>query len=370
MKRLFLFLVVSCMVFVPIVTAAELGDRELELAKQETEFALQEAEFALQEAHFALQETEVEVRMDEARAELDKAARQLAEASREAFEIEYVERSKKPVIGVLLAGYGDSRGLLLEGVTPDGGAVEAGLQAGDRLTAINGERLDGEGDSPLKRLNKVLKTVTAGDTVQLEYLRDETVYIADVVTQERRSHVLKMLGGLDGFEIELSDFTERLGGLSEIGELAELSALSALENFAGLHLKILDGHQTIAIGGNRAHLVDVDEGLGSYFGVDGGVLVVSSSAESELKSGDILLEVAGVEVTTVAEAYLALGKAEGEVAAMVRRNKRVRTIEIAASEFPKVRALSFGHGPMKRVIRIERHGPDDVDVRIIVNDGD
>ena len=369
MKRLFLFLAVSCVVSVPIVTAAELGERELERAKQETEFALQEAEFALQETQFALQESEVEARMDEARAKLDKAARQLAEVSREAFEVEYGERSKKPVIGVLLAGYGDSSGLLLEGVTPDGGAVEAGLQAGDRLTAINGERLDGEGGNPLKRLNKVLKTVTAGDTVRLEYLRDETVYIADVVTQERRSHVMKMLSGLDGLEIELSDFTERLSGLSEIGELAELSALSALENLDGLHLKILDGHQTIAIGGDRAHLVNVDEALGDYFGVESGVLCVSSSDESELKSGDILLEVAGVEVANVVEAYQALGQAEGDVEAKVRRKKRVRTIEIAASEFPKVRSIQFSHGPMKRVIRIERHGEDDVDVRVIVDDG-
>ncbi len=241
----------------------------------------------------------------------------------------------------------------------------AGLQAGDRLTAINGVRLDGEGEKPIKRLNEVLETVTPGDIVQLEYLRDETVYLADVVTQERRAHVTKMLSGLDGLEIELSGLAERLSGLSEIGELAGLSVLSALENFDGLHLKIHDGHHTIAIGGNRAHLVNVDEGLGDYFGVDGGVLVVSSSDESELESGDILLEVAGVEVATVEEAYQALGQAEGQVEAKVRRKKRVRTIEIAAGEFPKVRFLGF-QGPMKRVIRIERHGDDDVDIRVIV----
>jgi len=372
MKRLFLISLMCGVASASNVMAAEFGERELELqetefAVQAVEFARQEAQFALQEAQFAVavQEAEIESRMDEARVELDKAARQLAEVSRQAFEKEYKSRSNKPVIGVLLAGYGNASGMLLEGVTPDGGAVEAGLQAGDRLTAINGVRLDGEGEKPIKRLNEVLETVTPGDIVQLEYLRDETVYLADVVTQERRAHVTKMLSGLDGLEIELSGLAERLSGLSEIGELAGLSVLSALENFDGLHLKIHDGHHTIAIGGNRAHLVNVDEGLGDYFGVDGGVLVVSSSDESELESGDILLEVAGVEVATVEEAYQALGQAEGQVEAKVRRKKRVRTIEIAAGEFPKVRFLGF-QGPMKRVIRIERHGDDDVDIRVIV----
>ncbi|MCZ6640773.1 MAG: PDZ domain-containing protein [Gammaproteobacteria bacterium] len=376
MKRLFLFIFMGCVTSVTSVMAAEFGELELELAKQETElvvqeveFARQEAQFALQEAQFALQEAEIESRIDEARAELDKAARELAEVSRLAFEKERKSRSKKPVIGVLLADYGDSSGMLLEGVTPDGGAVEAGLQAGDRLTAINGVRLDGEGVKPMKRLNEVMETVNAGDTIRLEYLRDETVYLADVVTQERRAHVTKMLSGLDGLEIELSGLAERLSGLSEIGEIAGLAALSALENLDGLHLKILDGHHTIALGGNRAHLVNVDEGLGDYFGVDGGVLVVNSSDDSELESGDILLEVAGVEVATVEEAYQALGQAEGEVEAKVRRKKRVRNIQIAASEFPKVRSLG-GHGPMKRVIRIERHGDDDVDVRVIIGGHD
>ncbi len=369
MKRLILMLVAGCMAAAN-VNAAELGEWEVELAQSEAELARQNVEFALQGIQLAQVETEIEARMDEARRELDKAARQLAEASREAYEKDRSEHGNKPVIGVLLTGSGDSDGLLLEGVTPDGGAVEAGLQAGDRLIAINGERLDGEGEKPLKRLNKVLKTATPGDTVQLEYVRDETVFLADVVTQGRQAHVTRMLGGLDGLEIEMSQLVQRLSGLSEIGELAELSALSALENFDGLHVQLLDGNHTMAIVGNQAHLVDVDEGLGAYFGVDNGVLVVNSSVDSELESGDILLEVAGDEVTTVAEAYKAFGKAEGDVEARVKRKKRERAITIAASEFPQVRYFPMNgtHGLHKRVIRIDRHGDDDVDVRIIIDD--
>ncbi|MCZ6616811.1 MAG: PDZ domain-containing protein [Gammaproteobacteria bacterium] len=367
MKKLFLILAMSWVAAAANVTASELGERELELARQEAQVARHEAEIALAEAQIVLREADIEARMDEARDRLDEAAQRLAEVSREAYMKEHGDRRNKPVLGVLLTGSGNSDGLLLAGVTPDGGAVEAGLEAGDRLIAINGERLDGEGASPIKRLSRVLGTVNAGDTVQLEYVRDETAFLADVVTQQRRAHVTKMLHGLEGLDIELEELSNNLSGLVDFTQLGHVTALSVLENLDGLHVEIHNGHRTIAIGGDRAHLVDVNEGLGAYFGVDGGVLVVSSSDESELEAGDILLEVAGEEVTTVAKAYQALGEAEGEVEAKVRRKKRIRTIEIAANEFPRVRYLNVGHGPQKRVIRIERHGQDDVDVRIIVD---
>ncbi|MCZ6708940.1 MAG: PDZ domain-containing protein [Gammaproteobacteria bacterium] len=307
---------------------------------------------------------EVEQRMEEARQQLDRAARQLAEISRTAYQTEFFSRSTRPVVGVVLAGHGDSDGLLLAGITPDGGAVEAGLQAGDRLIAINGERLDGEGEEPIKRLNKVLETVTAGDSVQLEYVRDETVYLANVVTQERRAYVVRMLGGFPDLTIELPG----LGELSEFMEFGKLSAHSALEKFNGLHWRTADTDHGVAFAGNPTQLVDVDARLGAYFGVDGGVLVVSSADGSELQSGDILLEVAGSEVATVADVYRALHNAQGEVEAKVWRNKQVEFIQMAASASPHVRHFFSGHGPHKQAIWIEQHGSDDVDVGIVVDD--
>ena len=99
MMRLFLILTMSCLA--THIAAAEVEEPQ---------------------APASPRDIEIEMRMDEARAQLDAAAQRLAEVSREAFEIDFVERSKKPVIGVLLDGYGDDTGLLLEGVTPDGGS--------------------------------------------------------------------------------------------------------------------------------------------------------------------------------------------------------------------------------------------------------
>lgn len=48
---------------------------------------------------------------------------------------------RKPVVGVLLAP-DDKPGVRIAGVTPDSAAATAGLKTGDRITRIDGRRID------------------------------------------------------------------------------------------------------------------------------------------------------------------------------------------------------------------------------------
>ena len=153
----------------------------------------------------------------ETRQTLDDAASRLADLNMQMFEAQYSgDRGSKPMLGVLISDYERNDGIKLVGVTPEGGASEAGLEAGDLLVAVNGYRLD-SGDNSMHALKKAMDTVTAGDTVAVEYLRDDVVRTGEITTQARREFAVKM--GRD-FEIDID--------VSELKDLEQLEQLEAL----------------------------------------------------------------------------------------------------------------------------------------------
>jgi len=66
------------------------------------------------------------------------------------------------------AGRGDSRGLVVQGVTPGGPADQAGLIAGDVLVAVNGQQI-----ARARDLHRLIMMTPAGGRVQLTLLREE-----------------------------------------------------------------------------------------------------------------------------------------------------------------------------------------------------
>ncbi|MEM6936785.1 MAG: PDZ domain-containing protein, partial [Pseudomonadota bacterium] len=59
----------------------------------------------------------------------------------------------------------------------------------------------------------------------------------------------------------------------------------------------------LAMGWSSLKLAELNESLGEYFGVDEGVLVISSGlAAADLKGGDVITQVDGTPVTTPGEA--------------------------------------------------------------------
>lgn len=314
---------------------------------------------------------ELEERLREAREQLDAAAERLAEVNREMYQVELSEgrSGKRAMLGVLLNDSGDENGIVIEGVTPGGGAEQAGLQSGDRLVAIGGVRLDSGEESPGHLLGDVLKGMSPGDTTTVEYVRDDNLVAADVTTGSKHDFVMKKLAlefdDLGGdFSAELS---EKFEGLKELKALQDLGKLEALRELGDLGELLTS---VITVGG-PLRLEDLDSDLAGYFGVDAGVLVLSPPAEdSELKAGDILLEVDGDPVTSAQQALEQLALGDAEVTARVIRQGDEKEVAVDCAELSRHSSLAITHGPKMIQIRRGHPGDHDVEVEILLDEDD
>ena len=82
-------------------------------------------------------------------------------------------------------------------------------------------------------------------------------------------------------------------------------------------------------------MIDLDAGLGAYFGVDQGVLVLNALEDGALKSGDVLLSVDGEAVTTASEARKAIADHEAPVRATILRHENQLEVLINPGDFPR-----------------------------------
>ena len=236
--------------------------------------------------------TETRAGLDDARARLAEAARQMAEATREQF----TARSNRAMLGVLIADQ-DEQGVVVGGVTPDGGAEAAGVLADDVITGINGEPLTGL-DRPGERLREILDDVASGDPVNLVILRDGELSDVEVVTTD--AFRANLVPHFDFDWLPRVDIPGRVVALRDRFERRDV----------GLKL------------------ADIGEDLGDYFGVDAGVLVLDTPTNSDLRPGDILKRIDDADVGSSEEAYRLLS-GEGEAAVEVRRKNRSMDLAVA-----------------------------------------
>ena len=235
---------------------------------------------------------ETRASLDDARARLAEAAREMAEATREQF----VARSDRAMIGVLIADQ-DEQGVLVGGVTPDGGAEAAGIVIDDVITGINGEPLTGL-DRPGQRLREILDDVASGDPVNLVILRDGELSEVEVVTT--KAYRGDLVPRFDFDWLPRVDMPARVMGFRDRFERRD----------------------------NDLKLVDIGEDLGDYFGVDAGVLVLDTPTRSDLRPGDILKRIDDADVGSSDEAYRLLA-GDGEAAVEVRRKNRSVDVTVA-----------------------------------------
>lgn len=288
---------------------------------------------------------QLEQSIEEARKELDEAARRLARLHSELWRLETTgPRSQRPMLGILVDDSGSEDGLVLVGVTPEGGAEEAGLKAGDRIVMVNGVRLDGrEGGKALHYLfTEALDGVEPGDRVAVAYVRDGETRHAEILTRERGSYMARVVE-------EQQPWLEALQSLQELEDLEALQGLEELEVLKGGKLD-LSGDVTRVPAG--LELIEVAGPLGHYFGVERGVLVLEAPAGAGLEPGDILLRVGGEPVPDAQAALARLAGAKGELPVEVRRRGRQRELALDAGALNAEQALQVVQGG--RRIRIQR----------------
>ncbi|MYF12040.1 MAG: PDZ domain-containing protein [Gammaproteobacteria bacterium] len=261
----------------------------------------------------AEEQSELQARLDQARQEVEESARRLAEVIEEQMGDNpqakvgewfswdtWLSKDKGAELGVVISD-DDQGGVLLMGVSPGSGAEQAGLEPGDRLTTIDGIRLDQGGGR--KALLDHMETVEAGQAVALAVLREGATKEVTVVTQPRSARMRDARGALD-LDIDLD-----LDGIEAMGRRVEATDVP--------------------------RLVDMDADLGAYFGVDQGALVLNAPEDGALKSGDVLLSVGGEPVTSARQARRAIGAAEEPMEAEVMRQKSKLKVSIAPDAFPR-----------------------------------
>ena len=291
----------------------QLADSQRELAQAALQLERQRRE---REAVMRDERIEVEIRMKEAEAALAEAAQHVAELSmRQLPRIASVERimrtGRGPMLGVTIGGNDDDgpvEGVEIQGITPGGAAEEAGLRAGDIITAINDESLTANSSRAAnEKLLDFMVGVEEGDELDVEYLRDGRTASVELAPRS-------MGNGVFAFQFDGQDFN-----------MPEVHVAPNIRSFGG----------TWIVGGNGLgdmEMVKLTERLGSYFGTDEGVLIVRGpkNEDLQLQDGDVIQSIDGRKPTSVKHAVRILRSYEsGETVTIeIMRDKRKQTLSI------------------------------------------
>ena len=332
-------------ILIPVVAASLLAGQAV-AQSQETEEARRAAEERRAQAQLEKEETRRQMR--EAERQLEEAARRIAELSqhnlpkRVEIERKVVDLMGRPRLGVTVGGNegkGPVEGVNILGVSPGSAADDAGLRAGDVITAVNGESMSADdGAKASKRLLDVMKGVEEGDKLSVEYLRDGNVGKVEVEPRIMGPHAYGWKGDGEHFEFKIPPAPMAPNAMSEYRFVAPLLAGSWSD----------------------MELVELNEDLGRYFGTDTGLLVVSAPKSEALKlqAGDVIQGIDGREPKSVGHAMRILGsyQAGEKLALRIMRDKRGRTLDITMPDDRTSRLAPRPPLPVR---------PADADIRVL-----
>jgi len=370
--------------------AREVARANAELARQQVGLEREGADEQRQErdAERARQSEE----MERAREELSRAHRELREASREIAEahraltgvglthevVRHINLGDRAVIGVVL-GKESPEGVEIIGISPDGPAERAGLQAGDVLVSIRGENLGNNGGKAGREtLFRMMDEVEAGETLAVVVDRDgETLEFE--VTAERREpsswqtmiripdapmapgtagepHVIVERIEIPQIDHEALDAqvkalnerlkTRQFAFVSPDGEELEFDADFVLPETMDMEVAELSNlaehalqEANIWFGLPHAQglrLAEINPELGAYFDTDRGVLVLHARTDNAygLEAGDVVLEINERPVDSPADLMRALREIEpgSDVQFTIKRGHKDESLSVTMPE--------------------------------------
>ncbi|MEL7187277.1 MAG: PDZ domain-containing protein [Pseudomonadota bacterium] len=284
--------------------AAQSGDERVREIEREHDVEVQEAEYAER------------VRMAEK--EMAAAARRLAELSSQRLpeiremQMKFVE-SGRPRIGITIEGDDESgpvEGVEVTGVTPGTAADDAGLRAGDIITAVNGEPMTADSSTAAnKLLFDFMDGVEEGDELLVDYIRNGNQGTVELSPRN----------------VDMQAYAWAPGN-SEVFVERFVKPHKAPGNFR------FDFRFPWGSAWGSMELVELNEGLGKYFGTEKGLLVVSAPQPDNfgLEDGDVIQSIDGREPKDIRHALKILGSYDsGETLELgIMRDKRARTLEV------------------------------------------
>jgi membrane-associated protease RseP (regulator of RpoE activity) len=221
----------------------------------------------------------------------------------------------------------DSVGAVLQAVTPDGPAAEAGLLAGDVVVSFNGKKLGVTGKaevSPGDHLIELAQDLDEGDSVRVQYRRGRETKTVVIVPRKLDSSSYSYSYVVPDVSGRLDMTRERLDAVRSAQERALRLAELGTDSLRGTLSHVYFGQF-----GSRwsdMELTTLDTALGTYFGTTEGLLVVRAPKDSllGLKSGDVILRIGGRVPSTPSQAIRILRTYEpgDEIRIDIMRNKR------------------------------------------------
>ena len=244
-----------------------------------------------------VKELEMEEKLRAAEERLEDAAREIAEITKERLPrmVRIEERfamANKPRLGVTIETSdtgGAVEGVAILGVTPGSAASDAGLRSGDILTSVNKETLSADSSKEANmRLLDFMKGVEEGDVLKVEYLREGKAGSVEVEPRVVADNTFVWIG-------------------EDSGKIHTLSAPAPPDAIRKFDMQF--GFPWVESGLGDLELVELNEGLGRYFGTDTGLLVVKApkSDAFELRDGDVIQSIDGREPKDVRHALRILG---------------------------------------------------------------
>jgi S1-C subfamily serine protease len=307
------------------------------------------AEAARKEAETARKELEtMREQMRELSRKMAEVSTKLGDVGPRAYAYRYLGDPERGMIGVVLAG--SKQGVRISAVTPGGPADKGGVRDGDIIIAVDGKAVasnDEDHDVALAPLHDL----KLGQAVKLGVLRDGKKSEITVKAERREPYNFayafndadkRELGQLSHLDEKIAaamprDFDQRVNErVDQAVRQAERVAARAGERASEQLRHALD-RASFSTPWWGLNLVSLNPDLGGYFGADKGVLVLSDSNDSlkGIKSGDVLLEVAGQKVERPEDALRLLREQStgSDVKVQVLRQRKTLSLSMKAPEF-------------------------------------
>ena len=198
-------------------------------------------------------------------------------------------------LGVFLDQRDDKR-LVVAGFSRQSNARESGVQAGDVLIAIDVQDLTSESVTA-GTVIEYLETIEPGAEVILSVVRGDEELQFTIETQSSR----------------IFDWIERPRGERDDRFGFRFHDNGPDREEVWIHRSPLMELNRLRSSNEDIQVTDLNSDLGSYFGVESGVLVLKAGDESVLQAGDVIVAVADQAVADTSELYEQLKNADGAV---------------------------------------------------------
>jgi S1-C subfamily serine protease len=246
----------------------------------------------------------------------------------------------RPRLGISVSseqgGELDAQGARVTGVLEDGPAWDAGIREGDVITAIDGQSLfdalpgDREDDFdldrsvPVQRLLAIARELEPGAQVGVTYLRDGDEHTTTVTAED----LSKPGMWYAPFDTELLRDRVRELNPPNLRVRPDVPAVPGVRVVPGTPGSMLWDYSRFSRYG--LELIEMNAGLGQYFGTTQGVLVVDVAEGSELRleAGDVILRIGDREALTPDRVIRILGSygADEDITIHIRRDGREMSV--------------------------------------------